>query len=383
MGAIAPICPSSPTESICRQMVSSCASAVVTTTEYLSKVKKAARYYGKLVSVIVIDDEHDREELILGKEEVNYRDMVSKDVVSWPTQDQIDSIPSSPALLYWCNCDNHSAFSHLNVVLAIRQMEVVWSSLSRHVVQEKDQITTLVTVAGSRPSSLAAILLHLRLGHRVILDRKCPTLPVVMDNYKPSVYHLGPVAAHWIADGCHTMAKHLSSLRYLAVHPTTAPLNSALIDSLAKNCSPHTIVTQHHAGPHLFAASHVRFQKPEGIMDLASVKIPASLGKVVGSSCGLPCPNTECKVVGPDGSTVPTHTVGKLCLRGPQVMEGFWNMGKVQKECLLETEGWLETEDTAYCDDDGNLFLVDVHPFNGKISFRTCKFNKVTLERST
>jgi len=378
--AVAPICPSSPTESICRQLVSSCASAVITTSDLLPKVNKAARYYGRLISVIVVDDGNDREELVLDKEQVNYRDMISRDVVNWPNQEQMDQMYSSPAVLAWCSGSAHAAFSHKNVISALKQMDQLWNSVAEHVVQDtKEQITTLVTVPANRPSSMAAIMFHLKLGHRVVLDRKCPTLPAAMDLYKPSVYHLGPVAAQWIADSAHTMSKHLTSLRHLAVHPTAAPINSALIDNLSKNCSPRTLLTQHHSRPSLFTASHVRFQKPENVFQLPGFSVPAELSKVVGSSCGLPISDTECKVVGPGGATLPTHTVGKLCLRGPQVMEGIWDRGVVERDTLLETEGWLMTEDSAYCDDDGNVFLVDVHPFNGKISFRTCKFNKVSL----
>ena len=83
----------------------------------------------------------------------------------------------------------------------------------------------------------------------------------------------------------------------------------------------------------------------------------------------MPLSDTQCKVVGPDGATVPTHSVGRLCVRGPQVMEGVWDKGVVRRDQLLETEGWLVTEDSAYCDGDGNTFLVNVHPYNGKISF--------------
>eukprot|EP00092_Neocalanus_flemingeri_P037477 GFUD01040809.1.p1 GENE.GFUD01040809.1~~GFUD01040809.1.p1 ORF type:complete len:514 (-),score=178.20 GFUD01040809.1:62-1603(-) len=376
--AVAPICPSSPTESICRQLVSSCATAVITTSDLLSKVNKAARYYGKLVSVIVVDDGNDRDEFKLGNEQVSYKAMISRDVVTWPTQEKLSQLHFSPAVLAWCSGASHSAFSHKNVIVGLEQMGQLWDSMSGHVVQDtNEQITTLVTVPANRPSSMAAIMFHLRLGHRVVLDRKCPTLPAALDLYKPSVYHLGPIAAQWIADSS-TMAKHLTSLRHLAVHPTVAPLNSALIQNLSRNCGPRTLLTQHHSRPHLFTASHVRFQNPAAALDMQGMSVPVQLAKTVASSCGLPLADTECKVVGPDGVTVSTHTVGKLCLRGPQVMEGIWDRGVVDREAMLETEGWLVTEDSAYCDDDGNLFLVDVHPYNGKISFRTCKFGTVS-----
>ena len=371
--AVAPICPSSPTESICRQLVSSSASAVITTSNLLSKVNKAARYYGKLVSVIVVDDDHpDIDEFMLDQEQVAYTDMVSRDVETWPTQKQLSQIHFSPALLAWCGGASHAGFSHKNVIAGLEQMSQLWDSVSGHVVQHNsEQITSLVTVPAIRPSSMAAILFHLKLGHRVVIDRKCPTLPAAMDLYRPSVYHLGPVAAQWIADDGRHMSKHLTSVRHLAIHPTVAPLNAALIQNLSRNCGPRTLITQLHSRPELFTASHIKLQNPAADLELPGISVPDQLAKTVTTSCGLPLADTECKVVGPDGATVPTHTVGKLCLRGPQVMEGIWDRGMVEREALLETEGWLVTDDSAYCDEDGNLFLVDVHPYNGKISWKS------------
>jgi len=371
--SVAPICPSASAETICRQLVSCGAHSIVTTSDFLPQVTKAARYYGRVKLIIVIDDVLDYE-LVSGKNHVAYHEMISQDVQKWPSEEETERIKNSTAFLTWSDGTSHAAFSHKNIITSLKQMELIWNSVAKYVQNDMDvkkQTTALITVPASRPSSMASVLLHLKLGHRVVLDRKCPLLPLKMDQFQPSVYHLGPVAAQWIADSTSSISQHLRSLRYVAIHPTTAPLNTALVENLHNKLSPGTILSQQHTRSQLMSSSHIRFQNSVDHCKLFEEDaLPQELSKMVGTSCGLPLSTTESKVVGPDGATLPVHSVGKLSIRGPQVMEGFWNNGQVDKTPLLESEGWMLTEDSAYCDEDGNTFLVDIHPFNGKISFR-------------
>ena len=81
-------------ESLCRQLVSSQASVVLTTSDNLHKVATAARYYGKLRLVIIVqtgeEEEEEREE---GKnvevETVRYVELISSPVSSWPAEAEL------------------------------------------------------------------------------------------------------------------------------------------------------------------------------------------------------------------------------------------------------------------------------------------------------
>jgi len=75
-------------------------------------------------------------------------------------------------------------------------------------------------------------------------------------------------------------------------------------------------------------------------------------------SIGLPIPSTEVCIRGPDGATVAAGEPGELCVRGPQVMRGYWNRPKATSECLDE-EGWLATGDIAAMDDRGFVSILD------------------------
>jgi long-chain acyl-CoA synthetase len=80
---------------------------------------------------------------------------------------------------------------------------------------------------------------------------------------------------------------------------------------------------------------------------------------------GVPWPDTEVKIVdGDTGQTVlGVGEVGELCVRGPQVMKGYWNMPDETANSLrVGPEGgapWLHTGDMAVMDEDGYFKIVD------------------------
>ena len=75
-------------------------------------------------------------------------------------------------------------------------------------------------------------------------------------------------------------------------------------------------------------------------------------------SIGLPVPSTEACVKGEDGNLLPVGEVGELCIRGPQVMKGYWQRPAETAE-VLDGEGWLHTGDMARMDAQGFFYIVD------------------------
>lgn len=73
---------------------------------------------------------------------------------------------------------------------------------------------------------------------------------------------------------------------------------------------------------------------------------------------GIPVPGTEVKVIDAQGQCLPAGEVGELCVRGPQVMQGYWQRPK-DTENSIDAEGWFRTGDIASIDDDGYLRIVD------------------------
>ena len=74
-------------------------------------------------------------------------------------------------------------------------------------------------------------------------------------------------------------------------------------------------------------------------------------------SIGLPVPSTEVKLVDDDDNEVPAGEPGELCVKGPQVMMGYWQRPDATAEILKG--GWLHTGDIATMDGEGFLRIVD------------------------
>lgn len=75
-------------------------------------------------------------------------------------------------------------------------------------------------------------------------------------------------------------------------------------------------------------------------------------------SVGLPVSSTECCVKNDEGNTLGIGEIGELCVRGPQVMKGYWQRPDETRACV-EPAGWFHTGDIARFDEQGFVYLVD------------------------
>ena len=84
---------------------------------------------------------------------------------------------------------------------------------------------------------------------------------------------------------------------------------------------------------------------------------PMNLAEYNGA-IGLPVPSTECCVKDEDGNMLAVGEVGELCVRGPQVMKGYWNRPE-DTAAAIDADGWLHTGDMAKMDEQGFFYIVD------------------------
>ena len=73
---------------------------------------------------------------------------------------------------------------------------------------------------------------------------------------------------------------------------------------------------------------------------------------------GIPMPSTQCKVIDDEGNELPIGATGELCVKGPQVMKGYWQRPEATAE-VLDGQGWLKTGDIGIIQDDGYMRIVD------------------------
>jgi long-chain acyl-CoA synthetase len=74
-------------------------------------------------------------------------------------------------------------------------------------------------------------------------------------------------------------------------------------------------------------------------------------------SIGLPVPSTDVRIVDDEDKDVPPGEPGELCIRGPQVMTGYWQRADASDEVLKN--GWLHTGDIVTVDGEGFIRIVD------------------------
>jgi long-chain acyl-CoA synthetase len=75
-------------------------------------------------------------------------------------------------------------------------------------------------------------------------------------------------------------------------------------------------------------------------------------------SVGIPFPSTEVAICGDSGEMLPPGERGEICVRGPQVMAGYWNREEETSDVLLP-DGWLLTGDIGHMDEQGYIYIED------------------------
>lgn len=115
----------------------------------------------------------------------------------------------------------------------------------------------------------------------------------------------------------------------------------------------------------LLTMPDVKFQQAWGMTELSPIaatldyRFSVLEGPNAGRlrSCGQAVPTVEIRIVDPDGKEVPRGEVGEVAVRGPTVMQGYWNQPEATSAALRN--GWMHSGDAGVMDDDGFLYIVD------------------------
>jgi len=96
-----------------------------------------------------------------------------------------------------------------------------------------------------------------------------------------------------------------------------------------------------------------------GMTELSPVSHATPPGMFKPGSVGVTVPNTEVDIVDPlTQARLGVGQDGEVCVRGPQVMKGYWNNETATKN-TIDDDGWLHTGDVGHIDADGHLYIVD------------------------
>lgn len=166
--------------------------------------------------------------------------------------------------------------------------------------------------------------------------RNLPVLLTVLRKKQPTVITLVPALVRKLLDYCD--AKDFTAAHFVICGGAALPYE--LLKKF-KERTGHLIIE----GYGLSEASPVTHcNLPRGL----SVK----------RSIGFPIANTDAKIVNEMDQEVPPGEIGELWVRGPQVMQGYWN-NREETANVLKPGGWLVTGDLARVDSDGFYYIVD------------------------
>ncbi len=82
------------------------------------------------------------------------------------------------------------------------------------------------------------------------------------------------------------------------------------------------------------------------------------IGHEFNGSIGLPISSTEVSIRDDDGNALGIDAVGEICVRGPQVMRGYWNRADETAKVMFP-DGWLRTGDIGRMDPKGFVYIED------------------------
>lgn len=329
-------------DGIATQLSCSGATVVVTHKGVLPEVLKACRACEDMRHIIVIG---------AGPEEVQqgllaFHDLVKDDGKAFPHSLQINPREDVVVLPYssgTTGLPKGVMLTHYNLVANMHQLQ-------------HDDISTLRDNRGEHQEVFLGILPYFHIygmvpcmGISLVTGSKTVTLPFLkaelfintVEKYKITYLHTVPPILDFLASSDLVKPELLKQTH--TVMCGAAPIGPTLITELLNKFG-----------------DKIYFQEGYGMTEASPVTHVTPRSKFVKGSTGVAIPNTLTKIV--DLSTgktlLPNGGEGELCVKGPQVMKGYYKNEEATRE-TIDPDGWLHTGDIARMDADQNVFIVD------------------------
>ncbi len=153
---------------------------------------------------------------------------------------------------------------------------------------------------------------------------------------------------------CRTTAMVPTMMTYLLDHPAGDTHDASSLTLVISSAAPLPVEVLHafeaKFGCIVLESWGLTEAAPLGTTNRVDARKPGSVG--------LPYPGIEVAIKDPDaGAELPATDPGEICLRGPNVMQGYWNLPDETAKTIRD--GWLHTGDIGYRDEEGFLYVVD------------------------
>jgi acyl-CoA synthetase (AMP-forming)/AMP-acid ligase II len=181
----------------------------------------------------------------------------------------------------------------------------------------------------------------------------------LIERHRATVLHVVPPVVVALAKHPSVERRDFSSIRKL--FSGAAPLSASTIEQCT--CRIDCVIQQGYGLTETSPVTHVTYGDP-------ARNKHGSIGRLVS--------NTECRIVDPaTGDDVAAGHDGEVWLRGPQVMQGYFNRQDATS-ATIDDDGWLHTGDIGHADADGDFFIVD--RLKELIKYKGCQVPPAELE---
>ncbi|MFO1303645.1 MAG: AMP-binding protein [Burkholderiales bacterium] len=225
--------------------------------------------------------------------------------------------------------------THRNLVANVQQM-AAW--IARDLENGKE--TAILPLPLYHVYALTANLIFMRIGAHVILITNPRDIPAFVTELKRQAFTA--------MIGVNTLYNALLN----------APqFEEVRVDRL-KMANAGGMAVQRAVAERWKRATGVPLMESYGLTETSPGAISNPLGADWTGTIGVPIPSTEAAILDEDGLELPLGEVGEICVRGPQVMKGYWNRPD-ETEKVLTADGWLRTGDMGFMDQRGYIKITD------------------------
>jgi len=226
--------------------------------------------------------------------------------------------------------------THRNLVANVQQV-AAW--IARDLLDGKE--TAILPLPLYHVYALTSNLVFMKIGAHVILITNPRDLP--------------------------TFVKTLAGLKFTAMVGVNTLYNALLNAPGFDRVDTHNLKMANAGGMAVQRAVAERWKQVTGVAIMEAYGLtetsPGAIANPIGlkewsGTIGLPIPSTEAAILDDQGAEVAMGQVDEICIRGPQVMKGYWNRPDETAK-VLTADGWLRTGDMGFMDPRGYFKITD------------------------
>ena len=229
-----------------------------------------------------------------------------------------------------------AALTHGNLVANVQQM-TAW--MARDLVDGKEVFVCPLPLY--HIYALTSSLVFMKLGARTVLVTNPRDMPAYIDDLKKFPFT--------VIIGVNTLYRSLLD----------APGFADVDTSALKVTSAGGMAVQRVVAERWKQRTGVTIIEGYGMTEASPIVIanPLDTGEWTGT-IGIPIPSTQAVILDEGDDQLATGEIGEICVRGPQVMPGYWNCPEETSK-VFTTDGWLRTGDMGFVDERGYFRITD------------------------